>query len=131
MPSATNPGWIETANAFMPMVVFILSVLLGLIGWFGRTMVQKVLGEIGALSSMVTQQLTDMRDRIDQVEKDFLRFQAQLPRIYTLKDDHIRHITIVEKKIDDHASTTRDALSSLAGDVKLLLRETPKRKLDG
>jgi hypothetical protein len=131
-------SWIKEVNAFMPLVVFILATLLGLIGWFGRTMVQKVLGEIKTTNDKVTQwadtitlQFAEGRDRIDQVEKDFLRFQAQLPRVYVFKDDHIRHITIVEKKIDDHASTTRDALSALAGDVKLLLREIPKRKNDG
>jgi hypothetical protein len=131
-------SWIKEVNAFMPLVVFILSVLLGLIGWFGRTMVQKVLGEIKTTNEKVTQwadtitrQFAEERDRIERVEKDFLRFQAQLPRIYTLKDDHIRHITIVEKKIDDHANTTQGSLNNLMADVKILLREIPKRKNDG
>lgn len=131
MGNAASPNWVETVSAFMPLAVLILSLLLGMIGWFGRTMVNKILGEISTLTITVTKQIAEGRDRIDQVEKDFLRFQAQLPRIYTLKDDHIRHITIVEKKIDDHANTTQAALSSLAGDVKVLLREIPKRKSDG
>lgn len=128
---STNPDWIRTVNAFMPLVVFILGVLIGLIGWFGRTMVQKVLGEISELSSMMTKQSTDARDRIDQVEKEFLKFQAAMPRIYTLKDDHIRHMTLIEKKIDDLDRSTSNSLSDVAGDVKILLREIPKRKNDG
>ena len=131
MQNAANPGWIETVNAYMPLVVFVLSVLLGLIGWFGRMMVNKVLGEISSLSATVMKQFTDARDRIEQVEKDFLRFQAQLPHMYTLKTDHLRHMTTLEHKIDENASDTRTTLSEINSDIKLLLRETPKRKSDG
>ncbi|MEW6330224.1 MAG: hypothetical protein AB1560_02055 [Pseudomonadota bacterium] len=128
---STNPDWIRTVNTFMPLVVLILSTLLGLIAWFGRTMVKNVLDKLSELSTTVTKQFTDTRDRIDQVEKDFLKFQAAMPRIYTLKDDHIRHMTLIEKKIDDLERSTQNTLSEVAGDVKLLLREIPKRKNDG
>lgn len=131
MQNVTNPRWIESVNAFMPLVVFVLSVLLGLIGWFGRTLAQKVLGEISALSATMMKQFTDSRDRIEQVEKDFLRFQAQLPHVYTLKTDHLRHMTTLEHKIDENASDTAATLSEINSDIKLLLRETPKRKSDG
>jgi len=110
---------IEWVKIIATVVMLIVSALMAVAGYFGKKMIDGFGDE-----------LKKMRSCHHELEKDFLKFQAQLPRTYVLKDDHIRHITIVEKKIDDYARRTQDALASIESDVKLLLRETPKRKTD-
>ena len=115
---------LEWFKALAPIVLLIVSALLAVAGYFAK----KTIDGFG-------EELKLMRGDHETLEKDFLRFQAQLPRVYVLKDDHIRHITIVEKKIDDlasntqrtlteHANTTQKALASIDSDIKMLLRDT-------
>lgn len=113
-------GWYEWINLLAPFVLLIVSTLLSIAGYFGKKTIDGFGGELKALRG----------DHL-KFREDFLIFQAQLPRNYVLKDDHIRHITIVEKKIDDHASATYQSLASIESDIKMLLRDTAKRKTDG
>jgi hypothetical protein len=115
----TPVEWFEWVKVIASVVMFIVTGLMAVIAYLGKKMIDGF-----------GQELREMRQEHDDLEKDFLKFQAQLPRNYVLKDDHIRHITIVENKIDEHARTTRHALASIESDIKLLLRETPKRKTD-
>lgn len=39
-------------------------------------------------------------DALIQLEKDFLKFQGELPRQYVLRDDFLRNQTIIESKLD-------------------------------
>lgn len=110
----------EWINLLAPFVLLVVSALLSVAGYFGKKTIDGFAGELKSL-----------RNDHEGFEKEFLLFQAQLPRNYVLKDDHIRHITIVEKKIDDHAATTQRALASIESDIKMLLRDTAKRKTDG
>ena len=110
----------EWLQILTPVVVLIASALISVAAYFGKKTVDGY-GE----------QLASVRDDHDALNEKFLLFQAQLPRIYVLKDDHIRHITIVEKKIDDLGNSVQLQLSDINSDVKLLLRETPKRRSDG
>mgnify|MGYP001610532837 CR=1 FL=1 len=112
--------WLEWLKVLAPIVTLFVSALLTVAGYFAK----KAIDGYG-------QRISAGETKVQEVEKDLLKFQAQLPRVYVLKDDHIRHMTILEKKIDDNAETTARALASVAGDIKLLLRETPKRKTDG
>lgn len=112
--------WLEWIKAFAPLLLLVVSSLLAVAGYFAKKTIDGFGEEVKAV-----------RGDHEDLEKDFLRFQAQLPRIYVLKDDHIRHITIVEKKIDDHGNTTQVALASINSDIKLLLRESATRNNDG
>lgn len=108
---------LEWLKVIAPIVMLIVSGLMALAAYFGK----KVIDGYG-------EQLKTVRDDHDDLEKDFLKFQAHLPRVYVLKDDHIRHITIVEKKIDDLGANVQANLAEINSDVKLLLRETPRGK---
>lgn len=112
--------WLEWLKALAPIVTLFVSALLTIAGYFAK----KTIDGYG-------QRISAGETKVQEVEKDFLKFQAQLPHVYVFKDDHIRHMTILEKKIDDNAAITARALASVAGDIKQLLRETPKRKTDG
>lgn len=120
MTGGRNVELLEWAKALAPFVLLAVSSLLAVAGYFAKKTINSFGEEVKAV-----------RGDHEDLEKDFLRFQAQLPRVYVLKDDHIRHITIVEKKIDDHANTTQQKLGSIESDIKLLLRESAKRKADG
>lgn len=111
---------LEWLKVIAPIVMLAVSALMAIAGYFGK----KVIDGFG-------EQMKTMREDHDDLEKDFLKFQAALPRVYVLKDDHIRHITIVEKKIDDLATSVQSGLNELNSDIKVLLRETPKRSTDG
>lgn len=112
--------WLEWIKALAPFVLLLVSALLSAAGYFAKKTIDGFSEELKA-----------MRGDHEDLENDFLRFQVQLPRVYVLKDDHIRHITILEKKIDEHATATQTSLSGLQGDIKLLLRESAKRTIDG
>lgn len=111
---------LEWLKVLAPFVMLVVSTLLSVIAWLGK----RVLDGYG-------EQIGKMRTEHDDLEKEFLKFQAHLPRVYVLKDDHIRHITIVEKKIDDLSVGVHASLAALNSDVKLLLRETPKGRTHG
>lgn len=111
--------WIVWLKVISPIVMLLISGAVALAAYFGKRMIDGFAHE-----------LYKVRRRQDDSERDFLKFQAQLPRVYVLKDDHIRHITIVEKKIDDHALETQRRLAAINGDIKLILREMPKRRTD-
>lgn len=112
--------WLEWLKVLSPIVTMFVAALLAVAGYFAK----KTIDGYG-------QRIDEAEGKVQEVEKDFLKFQAQLPHVYVFKDDHIRHMTILEKKIDDNAAITARALASVAGDIKQLLRETPKRKTDG
>ena len=66
-----------------------------------------------------------------EIEKDFLRMRGELPFMYITRDDHIRHITILEHKIDNMQRESNQAMAGIQSDIKLLIREMPKRSSDG
>lgn len=111
---------LEWFKVISPIALLVVSALMAVAGYFAKKTVDGFAEELKA-------QRLDHED----LEKEFLRFQAQLPRVYVLKDDHIRHITIVEKKIDDLGNSVQMQLSDINSDMKQLLRETPKRRNDG
>ncbi len=110
----------EWLQILTPVVLLIVSALISVAAYFGK----KTIDGYG-------EQLATVRAHHDALNEKFLQFKSELPRIYVLKDDHIRHITIVEKKIDDLGNTVQMQLADINSDVKLLLRETPKRRSDG
>jgi len=103
-----------------PIVMLVVSTLLAIAGYFAK----KTIDGYGDENKQTREGLTKLKD-------DFLEFKANLPRLFVLKDDHIRHMTILEKKIDDNDAKTGKALADISADIKALLREMPKRKNDG
>ena len=126
-----QPEWLEVLKVFAPYVSLVATAIFAVLGWFARDFVRQMRTDINMHREQMDIALKAQTEKMSTVEKDFLKFQAQLPRVYVLKDDHIRHMTILYKKIDDNAASTASAIASVAGDIKTLLRESPKRKDDG
>lgn len=117
--SAEHVHWVEYVKAFAPFVLLAVSAVFSVLAFFAR----RTINEFGEQNKATMK-------RQEQLEKDFLHFQIQLPRDFVLKDDHIRHITIVEKKIDEVGRVVESGLAELNSDVKLILRDLPKRTTD-
>lgn len=109
----------EWLRVIAPILMLVITALLAVAGYFGKKMIDGFGHE-----------LYKVRRRQDESEKDFLRFQAVLPREFVLKDDHIRHMTIIENKIDEQGRETQGKLGEINQDIKAIFRELPKRKTD-
>lgn len=48
------------------------------------------------------------RDELQRLERDFLKFQADLPRTYVAREDYIRGQTVIEAKIDAVMATLKN-----------------------
>lgn len=111
---------LEWTKALAPFVLLLISALLAVAGYLGKKMINGVIEE---QKSMKTAQ--------SNLEKDFLRMRGELPFTFITRDDHIRHITILEHKIDESRREMNAAMSGIQNDIKRLIREIPKRSNDG
>lgn len=111
---------LEWVKALAPVILLAVSALLSVAGYFGKKMIDGV-----------TQDMTAVKTAQTEIEKDFLRLRGELPFLYITREDHIRHITIVEHKIDDLRRESNSAMADIQSDIKTLLRELPKRSTDG
>lgn len=50
-----------------------------------------------------------MLGKIDNLERDFLRFQAEMPLQYVRREDYVRNQTIIEAKLDALALSLQNA----------------------
>ncbi|MBR8089780.1 hypothetical protein KDX09_10270 [Burkholderia cenocepacia] len=48
----------------------------------------------------VLEQISRQADNTARVERDFLRFQADLPLQYVRREDYVRNQTVIEAKLD-------------------------------
>lgn len=109
--------WLQVIS---PIVTLVVSALLAIAGYFAK----KTIDGYG-------EEIEKVRENHDKLKDNFFEFKANMPRIFELKDDHIRDMTVLERKIDENAEKTNRALATISSDIKMLLRETPKRKTDG
>lgn len=115
--------WLEWAKALAPLVTLLLSALLLVIGFLGRQVIKGFGDQLAAMQKQFGEQIKALQEKHSDLEKEFLKFQIQLPRIFTLKDDHIRHVTLLEKAIAEMRADVNESLASLNRDVKQLLSE--------
>lgn len=111
---------LEWIKALAPFVLLLISALLAVAGYLGKKMINGVIEE-----------QKNMKTAQSNLEKDFLRMRGELPFTFITRDDHIRHITILEHKIDESRREMNDAMSGIQNDIKTLIREIPKRSNDG
>lgn len=55
--------------------------------------------KFGAIAQQIQRESTDWQ----RLERDFLRFQAELPVIYVRREDYVRNQTVIEAKLDSLA----------------------------
>lgn len=111
---------LEWTKALAPFVLLLVSALLSIAGFLGKKMINGVIEDHKAIK----------KSQAD-LEKDFLRLRGELPFTFITRDDHIRHITILEHKIDEARRESNAAMTSIQNDIKTLIREIPKRPNDG
>lgn len=112
--------WVEWMKVIVPFVLLGVTGLVAIATFFGKKMIDGF-----------AEHLKEMRVDLDRVERDLLNLKATLPRVYVLKDDHIRHMTIIENKIDEQGRDMQGRLGEMNNDIKAIFRELPKRKTDG
>ncbi|AHI68471.1 hypothetical protein [Burkholderia thailandensis] len=49
---------------------------------------------------MLLEQIGRQTDNVARVERDFLKFQADLPLQYVRREDYVRNQTVIEAKLD-------------------------------
>lgn len=99
-------------------LVLLLIAFFGAIGGFGKVLLEQFekrvaekfkaaadirAGRDEALRETLLQHLAQEREtgaKISDLEKDFLRWQSELPEKYVRRDDYIRGQTVIEAKLD-------------------------------
>lgn len=117
---------IEFMKASTPVLVVLLIVIVGLVGWFGRSIIGDLKETITKVSEDNNANIVVSNERIQDLERYVHKFERGLPHNYMLKDDAIRYLAAMEKKID----STNETIRNLASDVKTLIRGTAKRSTD-
>ena len=123
-------GLIEALKVLTPVLLFLIMALLTVIGYFGRKMITDFKADLITLQKELKDGIKGNADKTAELEKDFLKFQAKLPHYYVTKNDHIRHMTTIEHKIDGIRTDFQSALSEFKDDVKTLIERLPKRSSD-
>jgi len=118
---------IEFLKLLTPVLLLIITVLLAVIGYFGRQKIGDFTTAVAELKTELKEGIRENEDKIVSLEKDFYKHQARLPHLFITKDEHVRHMTIVEKKIDELRHSTEQNMGLLNSDIKLLLHEMSKR----
>ena len=129
---------LEWIKALSPFVLLLVSTLLAIAGFFGKKIVNDVIAEQSAIrqeqANLKESQATmkeELMEHQARAKEEFLRFRGELPFTYITRDDHIRHITILEHKIDESRRESNAAMTNIQNDIKTLIREIPKRNGDG
>lgn len=110
----------EWLRVIAPIVMLLVSGLTAVAAFFGKQIIRSF-----------TEELKRLRSDHEQLEKDFLKFQAHLPHIYSLKTDQQRDMTLVEHKIDNLASELKSGIAEISSQMMMVLRELPKGRNDG
>jgi hypothetical protein len=123
--------WLELLKVLAPYVSLLATVIFGVLGWFFRDLIAQTRREIAAHREASAKQTKEQEEKMGTLQRQVLELRADLPLTFVLKTDHIRHITVLEHKIDDMRRDQNEALGEIRTDVKELIRSLPKRATDG
>lgn len=79
------------------ILLFFITFFLGLIGYFLRD-----------LKGSMQSQMAENKDKIDKVEKELNDLKKDLPFVYVLREDFLRAMSSVERKLDKIYDTVRE-----------------------
>ncbi|SDI83907.1 hypothetical protein SAMN05216588_12621 [Pseudomonas flavescens] len=94
-------GWAISLLGIFTTIVFGLVKLL--LNQMEKRMTERDQAQENAFSKLIERQDKDA-EALRQLEKSFLRFQADLPLQYVRREDYVRNQTIIEAKLDALAS---------------------------
>lgn len=81
-------------------LILLLLAFFGGVTGFGRVLLEQIEKRIDEKFAEQGRSLASAADRVEALERDFLRWQADLPVQYVRRDDYIRNQTVIEAKID-------------------------------
>lgn len=85
------------------MLASFIGILLGagkvLLGQIDRHQTERDARQEANIKTLLNQ-LTRQADGNAQLERDFLKFQAELPLQYVRREDYVRNQTVIEAKLD-------------------------------
>lgn len=84
----------------LAMAASLVSVMLAAIALFGRLLLGVYDKRLKERHDELTASLSEHIDRVNQMERDWLRWQAELPMHYVRREDYVRGQTIIEAKLD-------------------------------
>ena len=106
------------ASIAMPFMLLAIATGIGLIRYFAQKLARDIKDDFNKLES----RLQDNHEKVNQVERDFMNFKADLPRSFVLRDDYIRITSVMERRIDS-VSKSVDSMnthvSELASEIQL------------
>lgn len=106
----------------IPFVILFLGTIIAVFRYFLKQFADDIKREFAQLEASIEKN----DERVNQVERDFMAFQVQLPKEYVLRQDHIRIIALFEKRVDKLGDVIMAMDLTLQGqqvEVKLLLSQ--------
>lgn len=88
-----SPG--ELIGIGITLMLALIGAIWGLLSLVFKQFERRIEGKLNAIEQ-------DAKEWV-RLEKDFLRFQAELPNQYVRREDYIRNQTVIETKIDSLA----------------------------
>lgn len=102
-PKETLDTTLQLYQILWPILLAILSFLIGLVGYFLKD---------------IRQQLKEKQDRqdreISEIRSDLAAFKETLPRQYVMREDFLRSITALDMKIDNLSKDVSELVKSVS-----------------
>lgn len=102
---------LDLANIVTPILLFVVGGVLAVIAYFLKNLHEEIKTKFSEIDETINEVKTSFSGavtkldekyshEISRLERDLLEHKAQLPRLYVLKDDYIRTISVFEHKLD-------------------------------
>lgn len=102
---------VDSAALLVPIILAAMAVMGGLLAWFIRAMVGRVMTDLDGRLERMERRLTD----VDRLESELARLRAELPLHYQRREDAIREYTTINAKIDRLTEVLIDIRGALHG----------------
>ncbi len=110
----------QLIGIIIPTFLFFMATNWGVIRWLANRLASSLTAQIAATNTRIETlglAIQSESNKIADVEKSLLRLQAELPKEYVRREDHIRYSAVIEAKLDSHAA----ALQNLSLNVQRVL----------
>lgn len=108
------------AAILIPFCILFFAAVIGIFRYFLKNFAEDIKAEFTQLEAKIEKNDA----KVLQVERDFMRFQVELPKEYVMRRDFLRVTTMLEKKIDalgDLINKLNSSLSTQISGLKISL----------
>ena len=102
---------LQLIGIIAPIFLFFMAANWGVIRWLANRLANSLTEQISATNQQIKtlgETIQSESDKIADVEKSLLRLQAELPKEYVRREDHIRYSAVIEAKLDSHAAALQN-----------------------